>query len=218
VSNYYEILGVWRDASEDDIDLAAQALDDHWRGQLALNDPSATDWLQIIHQARKTLIDPKTREAYDQQLDAAAEEEKEEEEEPVLSPGFPWRPYTCALLAVPVLLAVFVLVLALIANHGNLTNLDAFKDSLLTTLLVTSAVALPLALVVLLIAASGRRKQHNLRLAQLDNESDPVIRADLDALGRLSEYTDVAVWVTWGAVMIVIAAWIWLIVLLVGSA
>ncbi|HEY4977262.1 MAG TPA: DnaJ domain-containing protein [Gaiellaceae bacterium] len=218
MSNYYEILGVWRDASEDDIDLAAQALDDHWRGQLALNDPSATDWLQIIHQARKTLIDPKTREAYDQQLDAAAEEEKEEEEEPVLSPGFPWRPYTCALLAVPVLLAVFVLVLALIANHGNLTNLDAFKDSLLTTLLVTSAVALPLALVVLLIAASGRRKQHNLRLAQLDNESDPVIRADLDALGRLSEYTDVAVWVTWGAVMIVIAAWIWLIVLLVGSA
>ncbi len=218
MSNYYEILGVWRDASEDDIDLAAQALDDHWRGQLALNDPSATDWLQIIHQARKTLIDPKTREAYDQQLDAAAEEEKEEEEEPVLSPGFPWRPYTCALLAVPVLLAVFVLVLALIANHGNLTNLDAFKDSLLTTLLVTSAVALPLALVVLLIAASGRRKQHNLRLAQLDNESDPVIRADLDALGRLSEYTDVAVWVTWGAVMIVIAVWIWLIVLLVGSA
>ena len=218
MSNYYEILGVWRDASEDDIDLAALALSDHWKGQLALNDPSATDWLQIIHQARKTLIDPETREAYDLQLDAAAEEEREEEEEVVFSPGFPWRPYTCALLAVPVLLAVFVLVLALIANHGNLTNLDAFKDSLLTTLLVTSAVALPLALVVLLIAASGRRKQHNLRLAQLDNESDPVIRADLDALGRLSEYTDVAVWVTWGAVMIVIAAWIWLIVLLVGSA
>jgi len=218
VSNYYEILGVWRDASEDDIDLAALALSDHWKGQLALNDPSATDWLQIIHQARKTLIDPETREAYDRQLDAAAEEEREEEEEVVFSPGFPWRPYTCAILAVPVLLAAFLLVLALIANHANLTDLDAFRDSLLTTLLVTSAVAFSCGLVVLLIAAQGRRKQHSLRMLQLEDESNPVMRADLDALGRLSEYTDVAVWVTWGAVMIVIALWVWLIVLIVGSA
>lgn len=216
MSNYYEILGVWRDASEDDIDLAAQALDDHWRGQLALNDPSATDWLQIIHQARKTLIDPATREAYDRQLDAIVEEEAEEDL--VFSPGFPWRPYTCAILAVPVLLAAFLLVLAVIANHANMTDLDAFRDSLLTTLLVTSAVAFSCGLVVLLIAAQGRRKQHSLRMLLLEDESNPIIRADLDALGRLSEYTDMAVWVTWGAVMIVIALWVWLIVLIVGSA
>ncbi len=217
MSNYYEILGVWRDASEDDIDLAAQALEDHWRGALALSDPSATDWLQIIHQARKTLTDPETRAAYDEQL-ATAVEEAADEEEPVLSPGFPWRPYLCAILTVPVLLAGFLLILALVANHADLTSLDGFRDSLLTTLLVASAVALPIGLVVLLIAAQGRRKQHDLRLLQLENESDPVIRAEIDALGRLSEYTDVAVWVTWGSVMIVIAMWVWLTVLLVGSA
>lgn len=216
MSNYYEILGVWRDSSEDDIDLAAQALEDHWRGALALNDPSATDWLQIIHQARATLSDPATRAAYDRQLDAPAEGEVEEE--PVLSPGFPWRPYTCAILAVAVLLAAFVLVLAMIANHHNLTNLDSFRDALLTTLLVTSAVALPVGLVVLLIAARGRRELHRLRILELDHGDDLVTRAQIDAVGLLSEYTDLAVWVTWGSDVIVMAVWVWLIVLLLGSA
>jgi len=216
VSNYYEILGVWRDASEDDIDLAAQALDDHWRGALALNDPSATDWLQIIHQARKTLTDPETRAAYDRQLDAAAE--VEEEAEPVLSPGFPWRPYVCAILAVPVLLAAFVLVLAVVANSDSLANATAFRDALLTTMLVASAVAFSCGLVVLLIAAQGRREQHRLRMLQLEQRENAMTLAQLDAAGRLSEYTDVAVWVTWGSDIVVIGLWIWLIVLLVGSA
>ena len=216
MSNYYEILGVWRDASEDDIDLAAQALDDHWRGALALNDPSATDWLQIIHQARKTLTDSETRAAYDRQLDAAAE--VEEEAEPVLSPGFPWRPYICAILAVPVLLAAFVLVLAVVANSDSLANATAFRDALLTTMLVASAVAFSCGLVVLLIAAQGRREQHRLRMLQLEQRENAMTLAQLDAAGRLSEYTDVAVWVTWGSDIVVIGLWIWLIVLLVGSA
>ncbi len=216
MSNYYEILGVWRDASEDDIDLAAQALEDHWRGALALNDPSATDWLQIIHQARKTLTDSETRAAYDRQLEAAVEEE--EEAEPVLSPGFPWRPYLCAILAVPVLLAAFVLVLAVVANGDSLTSADAFRDALLTTMLVTSAVAFSCGLVVLLIATQGRREQHRLRMLQLEHGEDPLLLAQIDAAGRLSEYTDVAVWVTWGSDLVVIGLWSWLIVLLVGSA
>ena len=216
MSNYYEILGVWRDSSEDDIDLAAQALSDHWRGAQSLNDPSAGDWLQIIEHARATLSDPATRAVYDRQLDASAEEEVEEE--PVLSPGFPWRPYTCAILAVAVLLAAFVLVLAMIANHANLTNLDSFRDALLTTLLVASAVALPIGLVVLLIAARGRRELHRLSMLQLEHGDDLVTRAQIDAAGLLSEYTDLAVWVTWGADVIVMAVWVWLIVLVVGSA
>jgi hypothetical protein len=217
MSNYYEVLGVWRDASEDDIDLAAQALDDHWRGALALNDPSATDWLQIIHQARKTLIDPETRAAYDRQLDAAAEEE-EEEGEPVLSPGFPWRPYICALLAVPVLLAAFLLVLAVIANNAFLTDVTAFRDALLTTMLVASAVAFPCGLVVLVIAARGRREQHRLRMLEIEGETNPVTLAQIDAAGRLSEYTDAAVLVTWVAEVVIVALWIWLTALLVVSA
>ena len=218
MSNYYEILGVWRDASEDDIDLAAQALADHWKGALALNDPRANDWLQIIEQARAALIDPKAREAYDQQLAASAEEEKEEEEGPVFSPGFPWRPYICALLAVPVLLAAFVLVLAAIANNAFLTDVTEFRDALLTTMLVTSAVAFSCGLVVLLIAARGRREQHRLRMLALEDEVDPSTLAEIEAADRLSEYTDAAVWVTWGAEVVVVAFWVWLIVLLVGSA
>jgi hypothetical protein len=213
VSNYYEILGVWRDASEDDIDLAAQALDDHWRGALTLNDPSATDWLQIIHQARKTLTDPETRAAYDRQLDAAAE--VDEEEGPVFSPGFPWRPYFCALLAVPVLLAAFVLVLAVIANHANLTGVTEFRDALLTTMLVTSAVAFSCGLVVLLVAMRGRREQHRLRMLVLEDENNPLTLAQIDAADRLSEYTDAAVLVTWCAELVVVAVWVWLTVLLV---
>ena len=216
MSNYYEILGVWRDASEDDIDLAAQALDDHWRGALALNDPSATDWLQIIHQARKTLTDPETRTAYDKQLDTAAEEQVEEA--PALSPGFPWRPYLCAILAVPVLLAAFVLVLAVVANRQSLTGATAFRDALLTTMSVASAVAFSCGLLVLLIAERGRREQHRLRMLQLERGDDPLLRAQIDVAGRMSEYTDVAVWVTWGSDLVVIAIWCWLVVLLVGSA
>jgi DnaJ domain len=220
VSNYYEILGVWRDASEDDIDLAAQALDDHWRGALTRNDPSATDWLQIIHQARKTLIDPETRAAYDRQLAAStAEEEKEEGEEgPVLSPGFPWRPYSCALLAVPVLLAAFLLVLALVANDGSLTSATKFEDALGTTLLITSAVAFSCGLAVLLIAARGQRERHRLRMLVLEDEHNPLTLAQIDAADRLSEYTDAAVLVTWCAELVVVAAWVWLVVLLVRTA
>jgi len=216
MSNYYEILGVWRDATEDDIDLAAQTLSDHWRGALALNDPLAGDWLQIIEQARKALIDPKTREAYDRQLDAAAEEE--EEEAPVFSPGFPWRPYICAILAVPVLLAAFILVLAAIANHASLTSATAFRDALLTTMLVASAVAFTCGLVVLVIADRGRKEQHRLRLLQLEEEADPALQAQIEVAGRLSEYADVAVWVTWGGEVVVVALWVWLAALLVAGA
>ena len=216
MSNYYEILGVWRDASEDDIDLAAQALEDHWRGALALSDPSATDWLQIIHQARNTLTNPETRKAYDQQLATSAE--AEEEGEPVLNPGFPWRPYICAILAVPVLLAAFLLVLAAIANRDSLTGATAFRDALQNTMLIASAVAFLCGLAVLLIAAQGQRERRRLRMLQLERGDDPMLRAQIAATGRLSEYTDVAVWVTWGSELVVIALWIWLTVLLIGNA
>lgn len=218
MSNYYEILGVWRDASEDDIDLAATALADHWKGALALNDPLASDWLKIVEQARATLIDPTAREAYDRQLADLAEAEKEDEEGPVFSPGFPWRPYVCALLAVPVLLAAFILILDLIANSNSLTDANQFRDALLTVMLVVSAVAFSCGLAVLLIAARGRREQHRLSLLALEDKVGPAVEAEIEAAGRLSEYTDVAVWVTWAGEVVVVAIWIWLVVLLVGGA
>ena len=217
MSNYYEILGVWRDASEDDIDLAAQALSDHWKGAFANNDPLAGDWLKIVDQARATLINPETRGAYDRQLDASTEAEREESEEPVFSPGFPWRPYLCALLAVPVLLAAFVLLLDLIANKDFLTDADQFRDALLTVMLVTSAVAFSCGLVVLLVAARGKREQHRLRMLALEEEAGPAVQAEIEAAGRLSEYTDAAVLVTWVSEVVIVASWIWLVVLLIGA-
>ncbi len=216
MSNYYEILGVWRDASPDDIDLAAQALSDHWQGALALHDPSAGDWLRIIEQARATLIDPQTRGAYDQQLAASAQEE--EEEGPVYSPGFPWRPYVCALLSVPALFAALILVLDAIANHASLTDTLAFRDALQTTMFVASAVVFSCGLVVLLIATRARNEQHRLRLLVIEDDVDPMTLAELEASGRMSEYTDAAVWVIWGAVLVVVVLWVWLAVLALGIA
>jgi hypothetical protein len=55
-------------------------------------------------------------------------------------------------------------------------------------------------------------------MLQLEHGDDLVTRAQIDAAGLLSEYTDLAVWVTWGADVIVMAVWVWLIVLVVGSA
>jgi len=218
MSNYYEILGVWRDASEDDIDLAAQALADHWKGALALNDPLAGDWLKIVEQARSTLIDPASREVYDRQLAAQAAQAEQAEETLIYSPGFPWRPYLCALLAVPIVLAAFVLILAAAANSGSLSDASSFADALMTTMIVASAVALPAGLIVLLIAHRGKLEQRQLRILEAEGETDPAVLSRMETANRLSEFTDVAVWVTWAAEVVVVGFWIWLVALLVGSA
>ena len=136
----------------------------------------------------------------------------------LVAPGFPWRPYLCALLSVPVLLATFILVLAAIANRGDLTNADSLRNALLTTMLVVSAAAFSCGLVVLVIANRGRKEQHRLRMLQLEGGADPALEGQLEAAGRLSEYTDVSVWVTWGAEVVVVAFWIWLAVLLVAGS
>ena len=211
MSNYYEILGVWRDASPTDIDLAAETLFEHWRGQLALHDPLASDWLQIIEQSRSTLLDPEARAAYDQQLATPAEETE------VFAPGFPWRAYLCALLTVPVILSAFVLVLAGIANSAFLTDTTEFGDALLTTMIVASAIAGPCGLIVLMIAARGREAERRLRILETKTGVDPAALAQIEAASRLSEFTDVAVWVTWGAEAVIVAFWVWFVALLVGT-
>ena len=212
MSNYYEILGVWRDASSDDIELAAQTAWEHWQAALARHDPLAADWLQIVEQARTTLLDSDARAVYDQQLASPVEDEI------VFSPGFPWRPYLCALLSVPVVLAAFVLILAAAANSNSLTDASAFRDALLGPMAVASAVAFSCGLIVLLIAARGRRTIDSLRLFELTSETaNPAVRAQIDATERLSEFTDVAVWVTWTADVVVIGFWVWLAVLVLGA-
>jgi hypothetical protein len=209
MSNYYEILGVWRDASREDIELASQRLFEHWQAALALHDPIAPDWLEIVEHARNTLIDPEARAAYDRQLEELPAQETEE----IYAAGFPWRPYLCALLAVPAILSAFVLVLAVIANSGSLSDADSFRSALLNTMIITSAVTFGCGLAVLLIANRGKKERSRLHILEVEGEAGPAERAQLEAVSRLSEFTDVAVWVTWAAALVVIAFWIWFAVL-----
>jgi hypothetical protein len=120
---------------------------------------------------------------------------------------------------VPVLLAAFVLIIAARTNSGSLTDVTAYRDAMLAPMIVASAIALPLGLVVLLIAARGRRTLDRLRIQEVSEQwPDPVLRAQIEAAGRLSEFTDGAVWVVWGADLVVIAFWVWMVVLLVNAA
>jgi hypothetical protein len=209
MSNYYEILGVWRDASREDIEMASERLFEHWQAALALHDPIAPDWLEIVEHARNTLIDPEARAAYDRTL----EELPAQEEEEIFAAGFPWRPYLCALLAVPVILAAFLLVLAVIANNGSLGSADSFRSALLTTMIVSSGVAFGCGLLVLLIADRGRKERSRLHILAIEGEAGPAELARLEATSRLSEFTDISVWVTWTAELVVIALWIWFAIL-----
>ena len=61
LSNYYEILGVWRDASSGEIEQAAQTANRRYQDALAFGDPHAEEWLQIVKQARETLLEPEAR-------------------------------------------------------------------------------------------------------------------------------------------------------------
>ncbi len=211
MSNYYEVLGVWRDASPSDIEMAAQTLSEHWQAALALHDPIAPDWLQIIEQARQTLLDPETRIAYDQKLVEPHERPVE-----IFSPGFPWKPYLAALLTVPILLSTFVLVLGAIANADLLTNATELGDSLLVTMIVVSAICFPAALVVLMLSAGVRDAARRLRILERKEVVDPSAMAQVVGEARLSEYADVAVWVTWGSITVVVAMWLWFLALLIG--
>jgi hypothetical protein len=210
MSNYYEVLGVWRDASANDIELAALTLAEHWQAQLGL-DPIAGDWLQIIEQARKTLLDPGARSAYDEQLAAPVEVT------PVFSPGFPWRAYLCALLAVPCILSAFVLVLGAIANSSGLLHSRGFRDALLGPMIVVSAVSFGCGLIILLLASQGRKAQRELRLLTMGQNVDPALLARFEAANRLSEFTDGAAWAASGALVVITAFWVWLAALLIGD-
>lgn len=212
MSNYYEVLGVWRDASHQDIELAAQTLSEHWQAELALHDPLASDWLQIIEQARDTLLDPERRVAYDQQLAALPHEEAPE----IFTPGFPWKPYLAALLTVPILLATFVLVMGAIANSDYLTDATLMGENLIVTMIVVSAISFPCALLVLMLAASVREASRRLTILERKDGVDPSAMARVAGEARLSEYADVAVWVTWGAVLVIVGLWLWFLALLVG--
>ena len=67
---------------------------------------------------------------------------------------------------------------------------------------------------MLIVAARGRDAQRRLRVLETKTGVDPAVMAQIEAAGRLSEFTDVAVWVTWGAEAIVVAFWVWFVVVL----
>ena len=64
--SYYEILGVEKDASEEEIKLAYHRLAKKYHPDVNKGDPNAKDKFIKIKNAYETLIDPKKRKIYDQ--------------------------------------------------------------------------------------------------------------------------------------------------------
>lgn len=64
--DYYKILGVDKNASQDDVKKAFRKLARKYHPDLNLNDPSAKDKFQEINEANEVLSDPEKRKKYDE--------------------------------------------------------------------------------------------------------------------------------------------------------
>ena len=64
--DYYKILGVNKDASQDDIKKAYKKLARQYHPDLNPNDPDAHRKFQEINEANEVLSDPEKRKKYDQ--------------------------------------------------------------------------------------------------------------------------------------------------------
>lgn len=64
--DYYKILGVDKNASQDDIKKAFRKLARKYHPDLNPNDPSAKDKFQEINEANEVLSDPEKRKKYDE--------------------------------------------------------------------------------------------------------------------------------------------------------
>ena len=64
--NYYELLGIDKDSSEEDIKIAYRRLAKKYHPDLNKTDPNAKDKFIKIKEAYDTLIDPIKRKVYDQ--------------------------------------------------------------------------------------------------------------------------------------------------------
>src|SRR3979490_2317123 len=63
--NYYEVLGVSSDASDDEIKKAFRGLARKYHPDMSPDDPAAVERFKEISQASETLCDPERRRRYD---------------------------------------------------------------------------------------------------------------------------------------------------------
>jgi hypothetical protein len=234
VGSYYELLGVWRDASPAEIELAAETLTSRFEDARAQGDPHAAEWLEIVEEARATLSDHERRLEYDRKLavgespvETVSEERdaggvREEIAVPVeVESHLPWRPYLCSFLGVPVVLSVFVLLLAVVAYPSALKDGAVMGESILPTLIAATAVAGVFGLAVLMIGARQLDAAERLDVFEHLEEVnpgekvDPVSRARLEESVKLIEYTRAAIIATRFSLLFVAAVWIWFVALLI---
>jgi hypothetical protein len=221
LSNYYEILGVWRDASSGEIELAAQALSRRCQDALEEGDPEAAERLRVVEEARAVLLNAETRQLYDRQLLSAPGPVRSVGESPAL-PRTPemsparvagsssWQPYLCVLLSVPVVLSALVVVIVSLLRFQNLTSSAAFGDTIALALIPSSLVAFPLGFAVLV--AGSRRIDAVRRLRVLEKRGtavDPVALARLREQAKNYELNNAAVWATRISLGVIVVLWIW---------
>jgi hypothetical protein len=213
-SNYYEILGIWRDASPGEIEMAAQALLSRYRDALEEGEPDAAERLRAVEDACGTLLNAEARQLYDRRLLAGEEEPAEKRASRVTDVSAmrssSWQPYLCVLLSIPVVLSALAAIIVSLLRIENLTSPVAFGGTIALTLIPASIVAFPLGFAVLVVGARRADAVRRLRLLEKKGTAvDPVALARVRQRAKNYELNNAAIWATRISLAVIVILWVW---------